>query len=100
MFQGNKYREICALFDSEIVGDEDNLIRTYIQSLSCAFIVNILATKTNFFGEQSDGDWRVLAKNPLVTFIGGLIFRHEQLYKDCFIVSIIFIHCSKCAKME
>ncbi|XP_050450117.1 SET and MYND domain-containing protein 4-like isoform X2 [Cataglyphis hispanica] len=49
------------------------------RSLDTCLILYFLATRTVMFGAKLPEDLNVLAKNDDVTFIGGLILRHQQI---------------------
>lgn len=39
----------------------------------------MLATRSELFGKKLSSDIKKLEQNKLVTFIGGLIMRHQQI---------------------
>jgi len=50
------------------------------RSMDTCFILYFLATRTAMFGAKLPGDLNMLVKNDDVTFFGGLILRHQQIY--------------------
>ncbi|XP_054001166.1 SET and MYND domain-containing protein 4-like [Hylaeus anthracinus] len=75
IFEGDKYRSLWGLDTHK----EDAKDRLFIRSLNASFILYILATYTNMFGNPLKKDISMLAETPDVTFIGSLILRHQQL---------------------
>lgn len=49
------------------------------RSLDASFILYFLATRTVIFGAKLPEDLSALAKNDDVTFVGGLILKHQQI---------------------
>ncbi|XP_020298055.1 SET and MYND domain-containing protein 4-like [Pseudomyrmex gracilis] len=55
-------------------------------SVATALLLYLLATRTAMFGTKLPEDFKLLAKNKDVTFIGGLIMRHMQIFLNNFCI--------------
>lgn len=75
-FPSNKYRSLLGLVTNTEKRSVQDLFR---RSLDASFILYFLATGTNMFGSPLSKDLSMLIKNADVTFVGGLILRHQQL---------------------
>lgn len=76
MFLSDKYRSLLGLITNTEKRSVQDLFR---RSLDASFILYFLATCSNMFGSPLRKDLSVLIKNDNVTFVGGLILRHQQL---------------------
>ncbi|XP_071870834.1 SET and MYND domain-containing protein 4 [Bombus fervidus] len=75
-FPSDKYRSLLGLVTNTEKRSVQDLFR---RSLDASFILYFVATCTNMFGNPLSKDLSVLIKNADVTFVGGLILRHQQL---------------------
>lgn len=80
-FPSDKYRSLLGLVTNTEKRSVQDLFR---RSLDASFILYFLATCTNMFGNPLSKDLSVLIKNADVTFVGGLILRHQQLIPSNF----------------
>ncbi|CAL7933352.1 unnamed protein product [Xylocopa violacea] len=76
IFASDKYRSLLGLVTNTEKRSVQDLFR---RSLDASFILYFLATCTNMFGSPLQKDLSMLIKNVDVTFVGGLILRHQQM---------------------
>lgn len=76
IYSSDKYRSILSLVTHTEKRSVHDLFR---RSLDASFILYFVATCTNMFGNPLSKNLSVLIKNMDVTFVGGLIMRHQQL---------------------
>lgn len=75
-FHSNKYRSVYSLATNTEKRPPADL---FDRSTYASVLVYLLATETDFFGQKLTDDWDDLRKNKKVTFVGGLILRHQQI---------------------
>ena len=64
------------------------------RSMYVAVLIYFLATKTEFFEEKFSGNWGELCFNEKVTFVGGLMLRHQQIFpSNVHCVGVVFMKC-------
>ncbi|XP_029680669.1 SET and MYND domain-containing protein 4-like isoform X2 [Formica exsecta] len=72
----DRYISVYSLVTNTDKRSVSDLLR---RSLDTCLILYFLATRTVMFGTKLPEDLSILAKNDDVTFIGGLILRHQQI---------------------
>ncbi|XP_032670457.1 SET and MYND domain-containing protein 4 isoform X2 [Odontomachus brunneus] len=75
-FHSDKY---ISLYSLERNTEKRPFIDLFRRTIDTCFILYLLATCTKFFGIKFSDDLRALARNDDVTFVGGLILRHQQI---------------------
>ncbi|XP_014486634.1 PREDICTED: SET and MYND domain-containing protein 4-like [Dinoponera quadriceps] len=75
-FYSDKY---ISLYSLERSTEERPFPDLFQRSVDTCYILYHLAKSTQFFGIQLSNNLKILAKNDDVTFIGGLILRHQQI---------------------
>lgn len=76
IFESDKYRSVLSLVTNTEKRPVKDLFK---RSWNASFILYFLATCSNIFGSPLKTDLSTLVENTNVTFVGGLILRHQQM---------------------
>ncbi|XP_012286362.1 SET and MYND domain-containing protein 4 isoform X2 [Orussus abietinus] len=80
-FDNESYRSVYSLMTNT---DKRSVPDLFKKTLNTAYILFFLATRTTMFGNKLEANFSALGKNPELTFVGGLILRHQQMMSTNF----------------